>query len=151
MFFDLEAADGHWFPFFASRVDAKTGEILYDEPATDGKVKIRSLTPFVEQRIAKRKRAVEHVYNPKTRSMDRLEYSPQPTTEEAQQEREDAWDYAILDWENIKAKGTGELIPCTRENKLRLMRVPVFDRFFARCQELLAEMAVSEEEASQKN
>ena len=43
------------------------------------------------------------------------------------------------------------MIDCTRENKLKLMRVPVFDRFIARCLEMLANSGVKEKEDEQKN
>lgn len=151
MLFDLDGSEGQWFPFFGSRVDPKTGDVIYEEPATDGRVKIRSLVPYLEGIVSKRKRTVEHVYNPKTRSMDRVAYTAEPTPEQAQIERDDAWDYAIVAFEHLKDKRTGAVIECTRENKLKLMRVPAFDRFFSRCQELLADLAVSQEADAQKN
>ena len=151
MFFDLDSTEGEWFQFFSSHIDLNTGEIIYEEPTSDARVQIRSIAPFIEERLAKWKRSVEHVYNPKTRAMERISYFPDQTLEESRMDRDDAWDYAITGIENFKDSKTGELIICTRENKLKLMKVPVFDRFFTRCQQLLADSGVKEKEKEEKN
>lgn len=152
MFLDLKAAEqGEWFNFFSSHIDPVTGEPVYEEPVKDARVQIRSIGPFIEERMAKRKKVVEHVYNQKTRSMERLSYSPDLTPEEQKAERDDLWDYAITGLENFKDSKTGTVIGCTRENKLALMKVPVFDRFVARCQQLLASSGVKAKEDEAKN
>ena len=150
MFFDF-SSEGEWFKFFGSHIDSNTGEIVFGEPVSDGRVRIRRLAPFLEERLSKWKKSVEHVYNPKTRAMERISYYPDQTTEETRQDREDAWDYAITGIENIRDSETKEEITCTRENKLRLMKHPVFDRFFARCQQLLDNSGIREKEESEKN
>jgi len=148
---DLESTEGEWFQFFGSRIDPSTGETIFEEPTSDARVQIRSMAPFFEERIAIRKRSIEHVYNPKTRAMERISYYPELTLAEAKVEREDAWDYCITALENFKDSKTGELIVCTRENKLKLMKVPVFDRFIARCLQILASTGVKAKEEAEKN
>ena len=151
MIIDFDANDGEWFPFFMSRINAKTGDIEYDEPLPDaGRVCIRSLTPFLEQRQTSRKKKAEFVLNPKTRSMERVEYIEELPPDQAKAERDDAWDYIIKDFNNF-FDAKGEPIPCNRENKLRLMTLPVFDRFVARCIQLLSEQVVKTAEEERKN
>ena len=65
MFLDLDASSGEWFNFFSSHIDQVTGEPVYEEPVKDARVQIRSIAPFIEERMAKRKKAIEHVYNPR--------------------------------------------------------------------------------------
>ena len=151
MFIDLNAQEGEWFPFQNSKIDPLTGEPVFDDPVSDAKVQIRSMTPFFEERIAKRKRQTEHVLNPKTRVMERIAYYAELTVEEARAERDDAFDFAITGVEGFKDSKTGQAITCTRENKLALMKVPVFDRFFARCQQLLSSYGVKQKEEIEKN
>jgi len=151
MLINLEIDQGEWFPYFGSRIDAATGDIVYEEPSSDAKVKIRPMGPFIEDRVSNRKRQVEHVLNPKTRQMERVSYYPELSTTELKTERDDTWDYVIQDWEGFKDAKTGKEIECTRANKIALMKLPVFDRFIARCQQLLAESGVQEAEEQGKN
>ena len=151
MFIDLDAAQGEWFPFFGSKLDPNTGETIYEDPVTDAKVQIRSLAPFFEERVSGRTRIHENVFNPKTRAMERISYFKDQTVAEIRTEREDAYDYAITGIENFKDTKTGKDIDCTRANKIALMKLPVFDRFFARCQQLLASSGVKEKEEAEKN
>jgi len=151
MFFDLDAALGERFQFFGSRLDPNTGDTIYDEPAGDAWVTIRSLTPFYEERMAKRKKVVEHVLNTKSKAMERLSFYPEQSMDEIKAERDDAWDYAITDFEGFKDAKTGEVIECTRENKIKMMKAPIFDRFVARCLQLLAASGVKDKEEKIKN
>ena len=151
MLFDLDESQGEWFQFFTSRIDQNTGEIIYDDPVDDARVQIRSLTPFFEERMAGRKKAYEHVYNPKTRQMERLSYVPDLPHDQMKQERDDAWDYAIIGLEGFKDAKTKEVLKCDRGTKLKLMKNPVFDRFMARCLQLLANSGVKEKEDLEKN
>jgi len=151
MFFDLDSAQGEWFPFFSSHIDPVTGEPVYEDPENDARVQIRSIAPFIEERMAKRKRISEHVYNPKTRAMERITYFAEQSPDELRVERDDLWDYAITGIEGFKDSKTGQVIVCNRENKLKLMKVPVFDRFVARCQQLLASSGVKAKEEEEKN
>lgn len=150
MIIDLDAREGEWFPFFESKINSR-GETEYEEPKEDaGRVCVRSLVPYFEEIQAKRKRKHEFVLNPTTRQMERVSFFEEPGVEQARKERDDAWDYCIVGLENFfDAKGNE--ITCTRENKLRLMSLPVFDRFIARCLQLLSESGVKASEAQGKN
>jgi len=147
MLINLETNEGEWFPFQNSTISPSTGEPVFDDPVSDARVQIRSMTPFFEERIAKRKRQTEHVMNPKTRQMERITYYAELSIEEAKAERDDAYDFAITGIEGFKDAKTGQIITCTRANKLALMKVPVFDRFFAKCQQVLANSGVKEQES----
>ena len=151
MFFDLEATEGEWFPFIGSHIDLVTGDIQYDEPVPEVRARVRPMAPFLEERLAQRKKCVEHVMNPKTRQMERISYYPDIPPEQEKEERDDVWDYVITGLEGFKDKKTGKEIECTRENKLKLMKIPVFERFIARCFELLANTGIDESKALEKN
>ena len=151
MLFELESGTGEWFPFFGSHFDPITGDVIYEDAVSDAKVQVRSMTPFFEECIAKRKREVEHVYNPKTRAMERITFFKELSIDESRAERDEAWDYAITGIEGFKDSKTGKVIECTRENKLALMKNPVFDRFIARCQQLIASSGVKEAKELEKN
>jgi len=152
MYIDLDLQqEGEWFNFFSSRIDEATGEVIYDEPVKDARVKIRSMAPFIEQRVGIRKRQYEHVVNPKTRQMERIAYYPELSIDELKAEREDTWDYIIQDFEGFADKKTGKEIKCTRVNKIKMMKITLFDRFVARCQQILADSGVHLEEQETKN
>lgn len=138
MNFDLDQDGGEWFNFFDSHIDASTGEIVCHDPVPDARVQIRNPTPFLMELLSKRKRKTEYVHNPKSRSMERLSFNDELTFAELKAEREDVWDYAITGFENFKDSKTGQEIACTRENKIKLMQNPVFDRFIARCLDRIA-------------
>jgi hypothetical protein len=150
MIFDLDQTDGEWFPFFTSTIDARTGDVNYDDPMSDAMVQIRSMQPFFEEQFAKKKKNIEHVLNPKTRQMERIAFYPELSTAEIKQEQEDAWDYAITGLKNFRDK-QGNIIECTRENKIKLMKVPVFDRFIAKCFQTMANTSAMAKEESEKN
>jgi hypothetical protein len=140
--FDLESGSkGEWFPFFGSKLKSDgSGEYEFLDPEPDsGKVKIRIADMEEVEKIhaVTRKRVSDNVFNPKTRSMERLVYVDQ-TPEQEKKEREMIWDYAIEDWEGI-LDAKGKPIPCTLENKMKLMNIPVFARFIGRCLQLLTE------------
>jgi hypothetical protein len=152
MILDLEIQEeGEWFHFFSSHIDQLTGDVVYDDPVTDAKMKIRGITPFIERKMIARKKQVERVYNPKSRAMERIAFYPDLTPEENIKEREETWDYLIQDWVGFADKKTGRDIPCTKENKTKLMKIPVFDRYIARCLQLLSESGVEEAAKETKN
>lgn len=154
MLLDLDIQEeGEWFAFFTSHIDPTTGDIIYDDPVKGApKVKIRSLAPFIEKRMTTRKREVEHVLNPKTRAMERLSFFTDQSIGETLKEREDTWDYAIQDFEDgFKDKKTDKVIKCTKENKIKMMKLPVFDRFVARCLQVIGEAGVQEAAEESKN
>ncbi len=151
MDFNLDSTEGEWFQFFGSHIDLITGEVVFDDPSSDARVQVRSIAPFIEERISKRKRVVEHIYNPKTRAMERLSNYEELTFEQLKVERDDTWDYAIIAFENFKDKKTGEAIPCTRENKIKMMKNPVFDRFIAQCLQIMASSGAEAKKETEKN
>lgn len=143
--FDLDSGSkGDWFPFVGSTINGsdEKGEpkIEYLEPEKDaGRVKVRLADSEQMDRIhgQTRKKVSEYVHNPKTRQMERV-FSFEQTPEQERRERELTWDYAIEDWENI-LDGQGQPIPCTPENKLKMMNIPVFARFISRCIQILSD------------
>ena len=150
--FDKEE-QGDWFPFFSSHVDPSTGEIVYDKPEKGAaEFRIRSMGLFWEERRKGRKKEYRMVLNPVTRAMERVGYFDDLPEEEAAKENEDAWDYAITGIKNaftdLKKKVP---IECTRENKLKLIRMPVFVRFITRVFMMLNEAGVKQREAAEKN
>ena len=97
--FNLDATPGDWFEFFESRIDQNTGDIIYDDPISGGgQVCIRDTREFWQERLAKRKKNHTFVLNKATRAMERVEYYAEMTAEEDQKEREDAFDYSIVDF-----------------------------------------------------
>jgi hypothetical protein len=143
--FDLGGnEEGEWFPFQASQIDSNTGEVIWGDPVPNVKVKIRSWKPFFEAQIEGRKRQVEHVFNPKSKAMERISFIPELSIEEAKKERDNAYDYAITGFENLKGRDK-QLIACTRENKIGLMKNPVFERFFVKCQQVFDSAWVTKE------
>ena len=146
-----QGEEGEWFQFFESDVDFETEKVIYHPPTTEGRVKVRSSTPFFQAQAAKRKRQGEFAYNPKTRQMEKIVSVVEQTPEERMAEREDLWDYCITGIENFKDSKSGKAINCTRENKLKLMKIPVFDRFVARCWELLTNSKAVEDDKLEKN
>ncbi len=152
MRFDLSGdAQGEWFTFFCSEIK-ENGDITYLDPEEGaGRVCLRIADVDVIERIQgqTRKKVSEFAYNPKTRAMDRVQYYDQTPTQE-KKERELIWDHAIQDWKGILDK-EGNEIPCTTENKLRLMAIPQFARFVGRCLQLISGANAQLVEAEGKN
>lgn len=144
---NLDMSEGEWFDFFGSHVDQNTGEVVYHDPNPAAKALMRSAAPFIEEQVKKRKRKTEHVYNPKTRGMERVTGFDDPTVEQMMQEADDVFDYAIMDLKGFRDRKTGDVIKCTRGNKVALRRNEIFRRYFERCQQILNGAA----EAIEKN
>lgn len=148
--FDKEE-QGDWFTFFTSRVEPSTGEIIYDPPEEGAaEFRIRSMQPFFEERRKGRKKESKMVLNPATRAMERVSWFEEPPEDEAQKENDDAWDYAITGIKNAFST-PGVPIECTRENKLKLIRIPVFLRFITRVFMMLSEAGIKQKEDAEKN
>ena len=148
--FNLDETQGDWFEYFESHIDQKTGEIIYDDPIPGaGQVCIRDSREFWQDRLAERKKKHSFVLNPTTRAMERVEYYEE-TPEEDRKAREDSFDYVISDFKDFYGANK-KLIECTRENKLKLIAIPVFDRFVARCITLQQEAKGKYTEAIEKN
>jgi len=151
MIFDLEQCNkGEWFPFFESRINEK-GKVEYDDPKPDaGRVCIRSISSFLQERIGERKRKYEFVFNPETRAMERVGYYDEIPPAQAKKESDDVWEYAITGLENFTDK-SGKPIECTRENIIKLMSIPMFDRFVGRCLQLLSNANVVAKDEADAN
>lgn len=150
MFIDL-TQEGERFQYFESRINPATGDVDYDDPKGDGYVTLRPMGPFIEKRTAARKQKVEHVLNPKTRSMERIVFIPEQTFEELRKESADLWDYCITDFEGFVDSKTQKVIKCTKENKIAMMKNPGFDRFISRCFQIMSEAAVKTKAVDEKN
>ena len=149
--FNLDETQGDWFEFFESRIDQNTGDIIYDDPIPGGgQVCIRDSREFWQERLAKRKKSHTFVLNKATRAMERVEYYEEMTAEDDQREREDSFDYVIVDFKNFYDRNK-KVIECTRENKLKLVTIPMFDRFIARCIVMQQEAKGKHTEALEKN
>jgi len=151
MRFDLNLGIGEWFPYFGSQVKAD-GEVEYFDPEPEGgKVLIRIADSGTVEKIQAetRKKISENVFNTVTRHMERVvSYDQTPAQE--RKEREMIWDHAIMEWEGI-LDSKGDPIPCNLQNKMKLMNVPQFARFVARCLQLLSGAAAEAKEESEKN
>jgi|GEM_PF-842424 len=150
--FNIGSTDkGDWFDFFESEVDLTTGEITYFPPkAGTGRACFRSAKDLLTEQISKRKKEAEFVLNPKTRSMERVEYFALQDQKLEQKEADDRIDYMITGLEKF-FDGAGKPIKCTRENKLLLSKVPMFDRYMARCIELQLNLHTEHAEGVEKN
>lgn len=150
--FDFDCiGEGEWFPYQDSHFDQESGELIFEEPSSAARVRIRSIKTILQERFNKRKKVAEHVYNPNTKAMERISYYKDQSPEEVKKDRDDTWDYAITGLEGFKNKKTGEVIECTRENKLKLMTLPAFDRFVGRCLNILEGAEVKRKEEVEKN
>ena len=150
--FDFDKEEqGDWFTFFASRMEPSTGDIVYDVPEEGAaEFRIRSMQPFFEERRKGRKKESKMVVNPTTRAMERVTWWEDLPDDEAQKEADDAWDYAITGIKNAFAS-PGVPIECTRENKLKLIRMPIFLRFVTRVFMIINDAGVKQKEDSEKN
>jgi len=150
--FDLEKEDmGDWYTFFSSKVDQASGEVVYDEPEEGAaEFRIRSVAKFWEERRAKRKKEYKMVLNPSTRQMERVGYYEDLPPAQEKKENEDSWDYAITGIRNAFS-APDVPIECNRENKLKLLEIPVFIRFAGRVFQMMAETGITEKETSEKN
>ncbi len=149
---DLENIDeGEWFPYQDSHFDQETGKWIFDDPISDAKVRVRPIQPLLKERFHNRKKVSEHVLNPTTRSMERLTYYKEHTPDELKKESDDTWDYAITGFEGFTNKRTGEVIECTRANKLKLMATSAFDRFVGNCLKILEGTEKRIQEEAEKN
>ena len=152
MQFDLsQGGQGEWFTFFESVIE-KDGKIKYLDPVEGaGKVCLRVADAEIIEKIntQTREKKAEWIFNPGTQEMERKTYFDQ-TPEQSRKEREMIWDYAIVDWKDFIDKD-GNVISCTLENKMKLMRIAVFMRFVNHCIQLINESLLNAEERISKN
>ena len=152
MRFDLSGeTQGEWFGFFRSEIK-ESGDVTYLDPEEDaGKVCLRIASAEVVEGIQAqtRKKSAEFALNPKTRQMERVQFFEQSPAQE-KKERELIWDHAIQDWKGILDMDGNE-VPCTLENKLRLMSNQQFARFVGRCLQLISGANSASVEGAEKN
>lgn len=143
--------DGTWFPFFYSRIDSSTMDIIYDDPIEGGpRMKIRTPGSFFRDRNQKQKKESEMVFNKKSRGMEKVVSLKELTPEEQKQENDDFVDYVIEDIEE-NFKLDGKVIRCDRETKIKIMEIPIVSMYVYRCIEILQEKGAIEEKAEAKN
>ena len=154
--FDLEKLGvGEWFPYQESVVDKETGKVEWLEHDTVADEKICLRQPDAEtMRLMRDKYKGKKVNNPvkdhETRQMVIVPTYDQTSEQEREQSME-FWDAAITDW-TIKNPKTKVVIPCTKENKYKLITmVPAFVRFCNRSLEILSGTKVEKEKIAEKN
>jgi hypothetical protein len=138
--FDLNSSVGEWFPFFRSE-QKPDGTTVYEDPQEGvARIQLRIADSEVIESIQKQTRTkkVDHVVNPSSRKMERIEYFDQ-TPEQEKLERELIWDHAIMNWEDKAPflNKDGSPIEKTVENKLKLMGRPMFARCVTRCLQMI--------------
>ena len=152
MYINLDGnKEGTWFPFRMSEIDPNNGDTIWSDPIPGHEVRIRSMKPFFEERISKREKEVLWKVHPKSRAYEPHSQFKELTVDQAKEERNDAFDYAITGLKGFKSKETREEYPCTREVKLGLMEYDFFDRFFADCQQKVDSLQVEMEGKEQVN
>lgn len=149
--FDLEGGSkGDWFAFCESKL--VDGKVEFLEPAKDaGRVCVRIADGETMEKIQAqtRTRKREFVKDKETRQMVGVLYIDQ-TPEQEKKERELIWDHAIVAWEGL-LDSEGEEIPCTLENKMKLMAIPMFARFIGHCFEVINNNEAEGKVAAEKN
>jgi len=126
---------------------------LTEKPSTwfdldgGGRVQLRSITADDWKEIRKQTVKKKVDFKKVDGTPARLEY--EEVNEELQNEL--FWDKIIVDWENF-FDGKGNLIPCTKENKILLMMRSVkFQKFISECHKTLADDEAQQAEEAGKN
>lgn len=129
---DLSSKDeGTWFYFSPDNSEL-------------GGVCLRELTPDEHRRIetaARKKRG-----RPK---FDPISHTRIPPEVDEEKVSDDRWDYCITDWKEVAIDG--EPVKCTRENKIRAMKITAFVKFIVDSLETLVDSNEEFEEARLKN
>jgi hypothetical protein len=156
--FDLEKiGKGEWFPYQDSVINDK-GEIEWISVAycEDGKpaesVCFKQIDPDEHRLVReqyKGKKINTPLLNTLTKAME-LNVSYEQTPEQEKAERMEFWDKTITDWD---LKGPeGQPIPCTKENKYKLVKGHMpFLRFCNRSLQILSNAKAEGEKAAEKN
>ena len=150
--FDLEKEElGDWFPFFNSTVDPGSGEIVYDDPEEGAaEFRIRSMGSFWEERRKGKKKEYKMVCNTQSKAMERVGYYPDLPPDVESKENDDAWDYSITDWKNAFSAPKMPM-EYNRENKLKMIKIPVFMRFVSRVFQIMTESGIKRKDSVEKN
>jgi hypothetical protein len=149
--FDIDSqAQGEGFKYCESTINDK-GEVEFLDPEPDAPtIFIRHPAPIWEEQAKAKKKKFEFVLNPSTRAMERVGYLPEPTAEEEKKEHDDVIDYSITGWTDIP-KPDGTLIDVTRENKVKLIKIPSVNRFVGKCWRTLLSSGIKAKEDATKN
>lgn len=154
--FDIEnLGKGEWFPYQDSVVHKEDGRVewLAVDLETDEKICFKqpdAETMRLMRDKYKGKKVNNPVYNSVTRQME-IVTTYEQTSEQEKAQSVEFWDKAIVDW-TIKNPKTKEVIPCTSENKYKLITmVPAFVRFCNRSLEILSGTQIESEKAAEKN
>jgi len=92
---------------------------------------------------------VEYKTDPKTRQMQRIRFFS-PTDEQLKKFNEEYWDFSIAEWQLFTPDG--KKIPCTRENKIKMMtQSPSFGTWVNKCLDDLKESIEQAKETEIKN
>ena len=126
-------------------IDDEVGR--YFEMEGGGTVILRTMTADVLKAIRKQTVKKKVDFKKIEGTPVRLEY--EEVNEELQNEL--FWDHIIVEWDNL-LDGKGNAIPCTKENKLKLMlRSIKFSQFITESLKTLADDEAKQLEASEKN
>jgi len=149
--FDIKKEDqGDWFQFFTSKFNMDTGEVDYDKPEEDAaEFRIRHPGPFWDERRKDKKKEHKMVLNPSTRAMERVGYYPDLSPAENEAENADLWDWVITGFKNVLSAPDVEM-KCTKESKLKLIKMAVFMRFLTRVIQIQSDAGVKSKEESKK-
>ena len=154
--FDLEKLGvGEWFPYQESVVDKETGKVEWLEVdlANDERICFKqpdAETMRVMRDKSKGKKVNNPVRNPETRAME-IVVTYEQTSEQEKAQSMEFWDSAITDW-TIKNPKTKVVIPCTAENKYKLITmVPAFVRFCNRSLEILSGTKIEQDKKFEGN
>ena len=145
---------GDWFPYQDSIIDSETGvvEWIPIDPESKDRVCFKQPDPD-EMRIRQDKYRGKKINIPVLNTLSKtmeivIKYEQTPEQEKA--ERMDFWDDAILHWEIFDPNG--ELIPCTAENKYKLIKGHTpFLRFCNRYLQMLSGITAEQAENEIKN
>jgi hypothetical protein len=154
MSFDIDKiGTGEWFPFMDSKIN-ENGEVewLPVDLESDEKICFKQLSPDRYREIHEKykgKKTNVPVQNVQSRAMEIVpQYEQTPAQEKA--ERMEFWDEQIVDW-NIKTP-SGDAIPCTAENKYKLITgEPRFLRYANKCLQLMISGKDEEVKKQEKN
>ncbi len=131
----------------SEKVDPETGAVSHDEWVDLRLASDEDIRAFRRKTGIKEK--IEHVVNPETRAVNRVVGS-NFDEDKARRLGDEVTDFCISDW-RVVSRDNAE-IPCTRENKLKLVNgSPVFAKFIEECLNSLRENLKAQVDAELKN
>jgi len=134
MLFNLDEGNGTWFDFQESTVDAEGVITFLPVKEGAGSVCVRQADADFFEKLNKktRKKDVRFIPNPaRNNTLQRVEDSVVLDGKD-KEEREALQDHWIVDFKDLRGADK-QLIACTKENKIKLMKLGVFRRFIDEC------------------